>query len=225
MVSPPVVGMDGSGTNAGRCAAMVKTHATEIAGLWLLESVPAFDDRGYFARRLDQEALEMIGSDLGHFVYHSVSRSHQGVVRGLHGRRDPGETKIVSCVRGTVFDVVVDNRRASATYGQWRASLLDGDRIEHLLIPAGCLHGFQATTDVADLQYLIDRPHEPALDQEAAFDDPGLGINWPLAPQDVSARDLRAPRFGAVAPSALDPCSVRSPSGEMGAEARSGVRR
>ena len=99
---------------------------------------------------------------------------------------------MVRCSYGAIFDVVVDLRPTSPTYRQWESFDLRGDQQVSLYIPAGCGHGFQALTDIADVSYRIDRPHDPSEDVAIAFDDPELGIPWPLPVAALSQRDRRA---------------------------------
>ena len=114
------------------------------------------------------------------------------MVRGLHVRSGAGETKLVRCSSGAVFDVVVDLRPSSPTYRNWQSFELDGDGQQSVYIPNGCAHGFQALTSVADVSYRIDRPHDPSEDIALRFDDPELAIPWPLPVGIVSLRDQQA---------------------------------
>jgi len=166
---------------------------TGIDGVVRFAAAPHTDERGFFCRTLDADALRGAGIDPGAFVQDSVSRSRRGVVRGLHTRRGAGEAKLVRCSWGRVFDVVVDLRPWSPTFLSWRSFELDGDAPASLYIPAGCAHGFQALSEVADVCYRIDRPHDPAEDAVVAYDDPGLAIPWPEPVTAVSARDRSAP--------------------------------
>jgi dTDP-4-dehydrorhamnose 3,5-epimerase len=165
-----------------------------IHGALLFRPAPHVDDRGFFCRTFDAEALGAAGLDPGAFIQHSLSRSARGVVRGLHVRRGDGEAKLVRCSYGAVFDVVVDLRSSSPTYRNWESFELRDDEQVTLYVPAGCGHGFQALTDPADVSYMIDRAHNPAEDVSIAFDDPGLAIGWPLPVTVMSPRDrLAAP--------------------------------
>jgi dTDP-4-dehydrorhamnose 3,5-epimerase len=164
-----------------------------IAGALLFRPSPHVDERGFFCRTFDSEVLRAAGLDPGAFVQHSLSRSVRGVVRGLHVRRGDGEAKLVRCSYGAIFDVVVDLRPASATYRNWESFELRDDEQVTLYVPAGCAHGFQARTDIADVSYMIDRAHDPTQDVSIASDDPDLAIPWPLPVTIMSSRDRRAP--------------------------------
>ena len=137
--------------------------------------------------------MSSVGINPHGFVQDSLSRSSRGVIRGLHIRGGHGEAKLVRCSYGAVFDVVVDLRPTSPTYLRWESFALDGETQVSLFVPAGCAHGFQARSEVADVAYLIDRPHDPSEDVSIAFDDPALAIPWPLPVTIMSARDRAAP--------------------------------
>jgi dTDP-4-dehydrorhamnose 3,5-epimerase len=163
-----------------------------ISGALLFKPRPHVDERGFFSRTFDADVARAAGIDPGGFAQDSVSRSARGVVRGLHIRRGDGESKLVRCSYGAVYDVVVDLRPGSATYGNWESFELTDDSQVSLYVPAGCAHGFQALTDPSDVSYRIDRPHDPSEDVSIAFDDPELAIPWPLPPTFMSARDKKA---------------------------------
>jgi dTDP-4-dehydrorhamnose 3,5-epimerase len=163
-----------------------------IEGAVLFRPRPHVDERGFFCRTFDADVTRGAGIDPAGFAQDSVSRSARGVIRGLHVRRGKGESKLVRCSYGAVFDVVVDLRPASATYGNWESFNLRDDEQVTLYVPAGCPHGFQALTGPADVSYRIDRPHDPAEDVSVAFDDPELAIPWPLPVTIMSKRDKDA---------------------------------
>ncbi len=170
-----------------------------IAGAMLFIPTPHFDERGFFCRTFDIDVVRAAGIDPAGFTQDSVSRSSRGVVRGLHVRRGTGEAKLVRCSYGAIFDVIVDLRPSSLTYGNWESFELRGDAQESLYVPAGCAHGFQALTEPADVSYRIDRPHDLVEDVSIAFDDPDLAISWPLPVTAMSQRDRLAPPISAVA--------------------------
>jgi len=173
-----------------RCRASLRSNPTgglvkvspvpRIAGALLFTPTPHVDERGFFCRTFDADVMREAGIDPGGFAQDSISRSARGVVRGLHVRRGDGEAKLVRCSYGAVFDVVVDLRASSPTYRNWESFELRDDEQVTLYVPAGCAHGFQALTDPADVSYRIDRAHDPSQDVSIAFDDPELGIRWPL---------------------------------------------
>ncbi|EHR48895.1 dTDP-4-dehydrorhamnose 3,5-epimerase-like enzyme [Saccharomonospora marina XMU15] len=164
-----------------------------IAGAYRFEPTPHADERGFFSRTFDAGVARSVGIDPDAFVQDSLSRSHAGVLRGMHLRVGAGEAKLVRCSFGAVFDVVVDLRVDSPTYRNVTSFELSGDTQVTLYVPAGCAHGFQALTEPADVSYRIDREHDPTEDVTIAFDDPALGITWPLPVTSMSERDRRAP--------------------------------
>lgn len=194
-------GGTGGGTGDGPMLGATSTRAEEqhmevrrtgIEGLLELRPTPHRDERGFFSRTFDLEIAAEHGIDGRAFLQDSLSRSARGVVRGLHVRTGRGENKLVRCSSGAIFDVVVDLRPGSATYGHWLTFELNGDEQNSLYVPAGCAHGFQALTDPADTSYRIDRTHDPREDLTIAWDDPELAIPWPLPVTMMSAADRAA---------------------------------
>lgn len=173
----------------------MRIEQTELDGVLVLVPQPVRDDRGLFTRTFDAALFdEYIGAPgvSAAFVQDSQSRSVQGAVRGMHGRRGRGEAKLVRCAHGAVYDVVVDIRSDSPRFGAQQAFILDDNDFRHLYIPPGFLHGFQALTPVSDVCYRIDRPHDPSEDIGVAHDDPDLAIRWPQPVTVVSPRDAGA---------------------------------
>lgn len=177
---------------------MIVQAVAAVEGAWLFTPTPVRDDRGFFSRTMDVAWLEQAGIDPRSFTQDSVSRSRQGVVRGLHLRRGGGEAKLVRCSRGAIFDAIVDARANSPTYGAVFTVELTADPPVSLYIPAGCAHGYQALTEPAEIVYRIDRPHDPSEDVTVAWDDPDWSIPWPLPAEGMSARDRGAPRWAQV---------------------------
>lgn len=164
----------------------------ELSGVLLFTPEPHRDDRGFFSRTFDAAVATRVGLDLAVFLQDSQSRSRRGVVRGMHGRGGRGEAKLVRCAHGAIHDVVVDARPGSPTFGRWQAFRLDDEHLQTLYVPRGFLHGFQALTETADTCYRIDAEHDPSEDVGVAFDDPDLGIEWPLPVTVMSDRDRAA---------------------------------
>lgn len=169
---------------------------TGVAGLWLTEPDPFTDERGAFARTFCADTFAARGL-AREFVQHSRSLSRRrGTVRGLHFQRPPDdEVKLVSCVAGAIWDVAVDLRGGSATYGRWRAFGLSAANGRQLYIPAGFAHGFQSLTEDAVVNYLISAPYAPDSACGVRFDDPDLSIPWPEPVAAISAKDRSWPRL------------------------------
>ncbi|QIS20459.1 dTDP-4-dehydrorhamnose 3,5-epimerase [Nocardia terpenica] len=173
----------------------MRVERTALADVLVFAAEPFRDERGLFVRTFDAEVFDRqvgVPGAAATFVQDSQSRSGRGVIRGMHGRGGRGEAKLVRCAHGAVHDVLVDIRPGSPTFGRQQAFVLDDTEFRHLYVPPGFLHGFQALTDIADVCYRIDRPHDPAEDLSVAYDDPDLAIHWPLPVGAVSARDAAA---------------------------------
>lgn len=182
-----------------------------IAGVRIFTPTPHRDERGFFSRTYEAAVVRDAGIDPDGFLQDSLSRSGVGVIRGLHLRLGAGESKLVRCSAGAIFDVVVDLRPASPTYRRWQSFELTGDNQISVYIPAGCAHGFQALTEPADISYRIDREHDPSEDLTIAHDDPELAITWPAPIALMSERDRLAPRLADV----LSLFSGSAPSGAV----------
>lgn len=176
----------------------MQVEESGIAGLLIFRPSPHVDDRGFFSRTFDSAVVRAAGIDPCRFAQDSISRSRKGIVRGLHLRRGAGESKLVRCSYGAIFDVVVDLRPGSPTFGKWESFDLDDSGQVSIYIPAGCAHGFQALSEPADVSYRIDRPHDPTEDLAIAHDDPELGIPWPLPITGISDRDQAAPSLSTL---------------------------
>ncbi|GAA3197532.1 MULTISPECIES: dTDP-4-dehydrorhamnose 3,5-epimerase family protein [Nonomuraea] len=161
-------------------------------GVLIFVPTPHHDDRGFFTRTFDTALAAAHGLDPAAFVQDSQSRSRLGTLRGMHCRLGRGEAKLVRCARGAIHDVLVDARPGSPTFGESWSVVLDDKEFAHLYVPPGLFHGYQALTEQADVCYRIDREHDPAEDLTVRYDDPDLGIGWPLPVTAISARDLAA---------------------------------
>lgn len=172
----------------------MRFEPTDIAGLWVVRLDWRTDARGGFARLFDTETFAARGLPAA-FPQVSVSTTRlAGSLRGLHIQRPPhGETKLVRCVRGALFDVVVDLRPDSPTRGCWQGLILRADDDQLLVVPPGCAHGFQTLVDGTDVLYQISAPYAPDHADGVRFDDPAFGIGWPLPVTVVSERDRAWP--------------------------------
>jgi dTDP-4-dehydrorhamnose 3,5-epimerase len=165
---------------------------TRLDGLVLLEPVVHGDERGFFLETFSERAWREAGVGCA-FVQDNHSRSRQGILRGLHLQTEPGQDKLVRCVRGRIWDVAVDLRRDSSTYGQWEGHELDDERHHQLFVPKGFAHGFCVLSDVADVHYKVSSYYDPETESGIAWNDPDVGIEWPIADPQVSDRDATAP--------------------------------
>lgn len=174
---------------------MPEVRPTSLPGVLELLPRRIGDDRGFFSEVWSAAAFSAAGIDLS-FVQDNHSRSARGVLRGLHYQLPPfAQDKLVRVSRGSVFDVAVDIRRSSPTFGQWTGLVLSADGWNQLLVPAGFAHGFLALEDGSEVQYKVTAPYSPEHDRGINPDDPAIGIDWPLPRAEwlLSAKDQAAP--------------------------------
>ncbi|MBB4663343.1 dTDP-4-dehydrorhamnose 3,5-epimerase [Conexibacter arvalis] len=177
----------------------MRTLATRIDGLVLVEPRVFGDHRGFFAETFRADAWSAAGIDVD-FVQDNHSRSRRGTLRGMHFQTAPGQAKLVRCARGAIVDVVVDLRRGSPTFGQWEAFELDDESMRQLFVPVGFAHGFCVTSEIADVAYKCSNYYDPATEAGIAYDDPAIGIEWPSEVEPiVSERDANAPTLAEIA--------------------------
>ena len=173
----------------------MKVSSSPIEGLLLLEPVVHRDPRGFFLESWRQDRLAALGLPTV-FVQDNHSHSVQGTLRGLHYQLTQPQGKLVRVVSGEVFDVAVDLRRSSPTFGQWDSALLTGENQRQLWIPPGFAHGFYVLSDSAHLLYKCTEYYFPEGDRAIRWDDPELAIEWPLlngCPPILSPKDAAAP--------------------------------
>jgi dTDP-4-dehydrorhamnose 3,5-epimerase len=180
----------------------MRALSVRLPGLVVIQPSVHRDERGFFAETYRHNWH----SDLGipaqrQFVQDNHSRSARGVVRGMHFQVGEGVAKLVRCARGRIFDVGVDLRRGSPTYGRWEGVELDDASMRELYLPVGFAHGFCVLSEVADVIYKQTAYYDPAVERGIAWNDPDLDIAWPLpvAELNVSARDSSAPLLREVA--------------------------
>jgi dTDP-4-dehydrorhamnose 3,5-epimerase len=179
---------------------MARRLETELDGLVLIEPEVHADERGFLVETFRADDWAKLGIEI-RFVQENHSRSRLGTLRGLHFQRAPGQSKLVRCLRGRVWDVAVDLRRDSPTYARWEAHELDDERHHQFLVPVGFAHGFCVLSDVADVAYKLSSHFDPATEAGFAWDDPEVGIEWPITDPQLSERDRAAPRLAEIADS------------------------
>jgi dTDP-4-dehydrorhamnose 3,5-epimerase len=177
----------------------MKAIPTAIAGVMVIEPKVFGDTRGFFFESFNQKAFnEATGTDHS-FVQDNHSRSAKGVLRGLHYQLPPhAQGKLVRCVRGAVFDVAVDIRQSSPTFGQWVGVELTEDNHRQLWLPPGMAHGFVALSDTADFLYKATDYYAPSHERSILWNDPAIGIDWPdlgMLPL-LAGKDAQAPVLG-----------------------------
>jgi dTDP-4-dehydrorhamnose 3,5-epimerase len=176
---------------------MPRRLQTTLDGVVLLEPEVHGDQRGFMVETFSRDAWAELGVDVD-FVQHNHSRSAKGTLRGLHFQTRPGQAKLVRCARGRIFDVAVDLRRGSPTYGRWEGHVLDDESHRQLFVSVGFGHGFAVLSDVADVAYLLSSPYDPQTEAGIAWDDPDVGVDWPVSDPLLSERDKAAPRLAEV---------------------------
>ena len=181
----------------------MKLLGTRLPGCMVVEPTVHGDDRGFFYEGWNAERFARHGLP-ARFVQHNVSRSQRGVLRGLHYQwPDHPQGKLVSVLEGEVYDVAVDIRRGSPTFGQHAAAVLSADNKRHFWIPEGFAHGFLVLSETALFTYLCTAPYDRVSDNSLRWDDPALAIDWPLAEVSLSAKDADAPLLADIPPERL----------------------
>lgn len=183
----------------------MKVESTDLPGVVLVKPDIHGDDRGFFfeAYRASRYHEAGITAD---FVQDNVSYSRQGVLRGLHLQNPKGQAKLVSALRGRVFDVAVDVRVGSPHFGRWAGAILTDEHREQLLVPEGFAHGFCVLSEDALLGYKCSADYDPATELTIRFDDPEIAIDWPLlglGEPELSKRDASAPLLAEIDPTRL----------------------
>lgn len=170
----------------------MKVIETDLPGCLIFEPRVFGDDRGFFFESFNADKLVPLGLQLA-WKQVNVSSSSQGVLRGLHYQWPKPQGKYVSVVEGEVWDVAVDIRRGSPTFGKWTAVVLSAENKRHFWIPEGFAHGFVTLSERAVFTYLCTETYDAEADANIAWNDPGLAIDWPVAAPSLSPKDSVAP--------------------------------
>lgn len=177
---------------APREMAGLRVHATPLPGVHVVEGARHADARGWFTELWNEDRYREAGIETA-FVQDNASWSVRGVLRGLHYQSPQEQAKIVCVLQGAVFDVVVDVRRDSPTFGAWYGHELSAANGLQLLVPEGFAHGFLVLAEAALVHYGSSRVYDQACDRAVRWDDPDIGIVWPARPRIISDRDAAAP--------------------------------
>ena len=153
-------------------------NKTEIEGVFIIEPKVFGDERGYFMETYHEEEFKKAGLDYK-FVQDNQSRSHKGVLRGLHYQKNHPQAKLVRVIQGEVFDVAVDLRKGSKTYGKWVGVILSAENKKMFMIPRGFAHGFVVLSDTAEFVYKCDELYHPEDEGGIMWNDPDVGVIWP----------------------------------------------
>lgn len=167
---------------------------TKLLGLFIIEPDVFGDARGFFMESWNQRRYAEAGLKLD-FVQDNLSYSQHGVLRGLHFQNPHPQGKLVYVIQGEVFDVAVDIRVGSPTFGQWVGNILSGENKKQVYVPAGFAHGFCVTSPTALFAYKCTDFYSPAAERGVPWNDPDIGIVWPLKKPSLSAKDQQYPRL------------------------------
>jgi len=182
----------------------MKVTTCEISGLLILEPKIFTDSRGFFLETLNQTRYREVGlSD--DFVQDNLSFSGRGTLRGLHFQNPHSQGKLVQILQGEVFDVAVDIRRSSSTFGRWHALVLSGEKKRQFYIPYGFAHGFVVLSEAALFHYKCTKFYSPKEELSIRWDDPDIGIEWPVKAPVVSEKDAKGLRLRDIPPERLFP--------------------
>ena len=177
----------------------MKRLESRLDGPIVIEPLVHGDERGFFHETYRKNVFAELGIH-DDFVQDNHSRSGRGVVRGMHFQVGRGQAKLVRCARGAIYDVLVDIRRGSPTFGEWEAVELSDDNHRQLYVPVGFAHGFCVTSEVADVIYKVSSYYDPEVERGIAYHDPEIGIEWPQGLElQPSERDRSAPPLREVA--------------------------
>lgn len=180
----------------------MEIRPTGLEGLLLIEPRRFVDERGFFLESYQRERYVAAGIDAD-LVQDNHSRSLKGVLRGLHFQVKRPQAQIVTLIHGRVFDVAVDLRPASKTFGKWFGAELSEEGPRQLYMAPGFAHGFCVLSDVADLHYKVSRTYDHGDEGGLLWNDPDVGIRWPVEPTSVAPRDAAYPRLSALGPDRL----------------------
>ena len=171
-------------------------HKTPLAGAYLIDLEKRGDDRGFFARTFCQREFGELRLPTEFVQVNNSLSAERGTLRGMHYQLAPNaETKLVRCIRGSLWDCIVDLRPDSATFGQWFGEELSAENRRMMLVPKGFAHGFITLTDDAEAFYFVDEFYAPEQERGVRWNDPKFGIKWPIEPVVLSEKDTAHPDF------------------------------
>ena len=180
----------------------MKLIPTALPEVFIIEPRVFGDERGYFFESWHSARHEAAGLPSA-YVQDNLSYSEKGVIRGLHFQNPHAQGKLLSVLRGEVFDVAVDVRRGSPRFAQWAGARLSAENKHQLYVPPGFAHGFCVVSDCAIVQYKCTEYYQPQAEQSLRWDDPRIGIDWPVETPILSEKDRRAPTLDEIDPDRL----------------------
>lgn len=172
----------------------MKFSTTTLPGVWLIELELREDPRGFLARTYCDQEFGAHGLNTRWPQCNLTLTRERGMIRGMHFQADPKpEIKLIRCAAGAIYDVLVDVRRDSPTFGRWEGFELSGANRRQLYVPGGLAHGFQCLTDNCEVFYMMSESYVPELARGLRWNDPAVGICWPIAEPQLSERDRGLP--------------------------------
>ena len=203
----------------------MQLRETPLSGAWLIDLERKGDSRGFFARLFCERAFAEAGLEANFVQINDSLSAGQGTLRGLHYQLPPHqEVKVVRCIRGALWDCIVDLRPDSSTFKQWFGVTLSAENRTMLYVPRGFAHGFITLTDDAEVIYLVSAPYAPEQERGLRWDDPAIGIDWPRVPTEMSDKDRNWPsldpvwhRLDDLRERPLEPALAGAPAGLQGA--------
>jgi dTDP-4-dehydrorhamnose 3,5-epimerase len=175
----------------------MKVMETGLSGVLVIEPRVFEDERGYFYESYNEARFQALGIKAS-FIQTNVSRSERGVLRGLHYQWPNPQGKLVSVLEGEVYDVAVDIRKGSPTFGRWEAVILSAGNHRHLWIPEGFAHGFCVVSETATFTYQCTNLYDAASDASICWNDAAIAIDWPCSQPLLSAKDMKAPLLSTI---------------------------
>jgi dTDP-4-dehydrorhamnose 3,5-epimerase len=176
----------------------MEVRSTALEGVRLIQPTVFGDPRGLFVETWSRDRYAQHGMDVP-FVQDNISRSHRGTLRGMHLQHPHGQGKLLHVVVGEIFDVVIDVRVGSPTFGRWEGYLLSAENHQQLYVPTGLAHGFCVTSDHAVVAYKCTDLYHPEAELGVVWNDPEIGVEWPIVNPVLSDKDRRHPRLCEIA--------------------------
>lgn len=178
---------------------VLKFSPTGLDGSYLIDIEKKQDDRGFFARYFCEKEFANEGLNCGWSQINNSMSDSKGTLRGMHFQRSPhSEVKLIRCIKGVVWDVIVDLRKDSLTYGKWFGANLSEDNRTMMYVPKGFAHGFITLTPSSEVIYLVSDAYVPNAEGSLLWSDPTVGIKWPIQPVTMSEKDADAPQLSGL---------------------------
>lgn len=174
----------------------MKFNATELPGVFVIDLEPRGDDRGFFSRVFCIDEFSAQGLETQFKQFNTSFSKVKHTLRGMHYQLgDAAEVKVIKCIRGSLYDVVLDLRPDSPTFGKWTAAELSAENRRMMYVPRGCAHGFMSLTEDVEMMYFVSAFYDPAQERAVRWNDPAFGIEFPFPPALISDKDANVRDF------------------------------